>query len=65
MGIPVFNQDEEITGYIFDVSQTVKTKYTNDNIVRWELNNESILDNIIELDKDLSTSEKVDLIIFT
>jgi len=65
VGIPVFNQDEEITGYIFDVSQTVKTKYTNDNIVRWELNNESILDNIIELDKDLSTSEKVDLIIFT
>lgn len=63
VGIPVFNQDEEITGYIFDVSQTVKTKYTNDNIVRWELNNESILDNIIELDKDLSTSEKIDLII--
>ena len=63
VGIPVFNQDEEITGYIFDVSQTVKTKYTNDNIVRWELNNENILDNIIELDKDLSTSEKIDLII--
>lgn len=63
VGIPVFNQDEEIIGYIFDVSQTVKTKYTNDNIVRWEFNNESILDNIIELDKDLSTSEKIDLII--
>ena len=63
VGIPVFNQEEEITGYIFDVSQTVKTKYTNDNIVRWELNNKNILDNIIELDKDLSTSEKIDLII--
>lgn len=63
VGIPVFNQEEEITGYIFDVSQTVKTKYTNDNIVRWELNNENILDNIIELDKDLSISEKIDLII--
>lgn len=63
VGIPVFNQEEEITGYIFDVSQTVKTKYTNDNIVRWEFNNESVLDNIVGLNEELNTSEKIDLII--
>lgn len=63
VGIPVFNQEEEITGYIFDVSQTVKTKYTNDNVVRWEFDNESVLDNIVGLNEELNTSEKIDLII--